>query len=67
MGFNIVIYGITLLLRITRTMQLALEDLKSERLELVGSGVSFDEYMRIVGLDRWPAIEQRFDVERTDG
>jgi 2-methylisocitrate lyase-like PEP mutase family enzyme len=67
MGFNIVIYGITLLLRITRTMQLALEDLKSERLELVGSGVSFDEYMRIVGLDRWSAIEQRFDVDRADG
>jgi hypothetical protein len=62
-----VIYGITLLLRITRTMQLALEDLKSERLELVGSGVSFDEYMRIVGLDRWSAIERRFDVERADG
>ena len=67
MGFNIVIYGITLLLRIARTMQLALEDLKSERLELVGSGVSFDEYMRIVGLDRWSAIERRFDVERADG
>jgi len=67
MGFNIVIYGITLLLRITRTMQLALEDLKSERLALVGSGVSFDEYMRIVGLDRWSAIEQRFDVDRADG
>jgi hypothetical protein len=62
-----VIYGITLLLRITRTMQLALEDLKSERLELVGSGVSFDEYMRIVGLDRWSAIERRFDVEGADG
>jgi 2-methylisocitrate lyase-like PEP mutase family enzyme len=67
MGYNIVIYGITLLLRIARTMQLALEDLKSERLELVGSGVSFDEYMRIVGLERWSAIERRFDVERADG
>jgi 2-methylisocitrate lyase-like PEP mutase family enzyme len=67
MGFNIVIYGITLLLRITRTMQLALADLKSGRLELVGSGVSFDDYMRIVGLDRWSAIEQRFDIDRADG
>ena len=64
MGYNIVIYGITLLMRITRTMQTALEDLWSERLELVGSGVSFQEYMRIVGLDRWSAIETRFDVEK---
>jgi 2-methylisocitrate lyase-like PEP mutase family enzyme len=66
MGYNMVIYGITLLLRITRTMQFALDDLKSERLELVGSGVSFDEYMRIVGLDDWSAIERHFDIERVD-
>ena len=64
MGYNIVIYGITLLMRITRTMQLALQDLRSERLELVGTGVSFEEYMRIVGLERWSALEARFDVEK---
>lgn len=67
MGYNIAIFGTTLLMRVTRTMQLALEDLKSERLELVGSGVPFDEYMRIVGLDRWSDIEKRFDVEAADG
>lgn len=67
MGYNIVIYGITLLMRITRTMQVALEDLKSERMALIGSGVSFPDYMRIVGLERWSAIEQRFDVEKADG
>ena len=66
-GYNIVIYGITLLMRITRTMQLALEDLRSERLELVGSGVSFQEYMRVVDLDRWSAIETRFDVDMAAG
>ena len=66
-GYNIVIYGITLLMRITRTMQLALEDLRSERLELVGSGVSFQEYMRIVDLDRWSAIESRFNVGKAAG
>ena len=65
MGYNIVIYGITLLMRIARTMQLALEDLKSERLALVGSGVSFEEYMRIVELERWSAVETSFDVEKT--
>ena len=49
-----------------RTMQLALEDLKSERLELVSSGVPFDEYILIAGRDRWSAIERRFDVEGAD-
>lgn len=63
MGYNIVIFGITLLMRITRTMQAALDDLKSERLALVGTGVSFEEYMRIVDLDRWSGIEKRYDVE----
>ena len=66
-GYNIVIYGITLLMRIIRTTQLALEDLRSERLELVGSDVSFQEYMRIVDLDRWSAIESRFDVVKAAG
>jgi 2-methylisocitrate lyase-like PEP mutase family enzyme len=65
MGFNIVIYGILVAAHhpdhAART-----EDLKSERLELVGSGVSFDAYMRIVGPDRWSAIERQFDVERAD-
>ena len=67
MDYNIVIYGITLLMRIIRAMQLALEDLGSERLEPVGSGVSFQECMRIVDLDRWSAIETRFDVDKVAG
>ena len=67
MGYNLVIHGITLLMRITRTMRLALEDLRSERLEVVGSGVSFQEYMRIVDLDRWSSIETRFDVGKVAG
>lgn len=62
MGYNIVIYGITLLMRITRTMQLALEDLKSERLALLGTGVSFAEWMRIVDLERWSGIEETFEA-----
>jgi 2-methylisocitrate lyase-like PEP mutase family enzyme len=60
MGYGIALYGITLLLRITRTMQLALADLKSGELKLVGTGASFQEYTRIVGLDRWREIEQKF-------
>ena len=60
MGYGIVLYGITLLLRITKTMQLALADLKSEELTLVGTGTPFEEYTRVVGIERWRAIEQKF-------
>lgn len=63
MGYRIALYGITLLMRITRTMQIALADLKSGELRLVGTGVSFDEYTRIVGLERWREIERTFAPE----
>ncbi len=60
MGYGIALYGITLLLRITKTMQMALADLKSGELELVGTGAPFEEYTRIVGIERWRDIERRF-------
>ena len=59
-GYRIALYGITLLLRITRTMQMALADLKSDELKLVGSGTPFEEYTKIVGIERWRDIEQKF-------
>ena len=60
MGYGIALYGITLLLRITRTMQTALADLKSGELKLVGTGTPFEEYTKIVGIERWRKIEQEF-------
>lgn len=60
MGYGIALYGITLLVRITKTMQTALADLKSGELKLVGTGTPFDEYTKIVGIDRWRKIEQEF-------
>jgi 2-methylisocitrate lyase-like PEP mutase family enzyme len=60
MGYKIALYGITLLLRVTKTMQMALADLKSDELKLVGSGTPFEEYTKIVGIERWRGIEQKF-------
>ena len=57
---GIALYGITLLLRITKTMQMALADLKSGELKLVGSGTPFEEYTKIVGVEKWRKIEQEF-------
>lgn len=59
LGYRMVIYGISLILRITKAMQIALQDLKSGKLELVGTGAPFEEFTKIVGLDRWSAIEQQ--------
>ncbi|OJV45711.1 isocitrate lyase/PEP mutase family protein [Hydrogenophaga sp. 70-12] len=60
LGFRIVIYGISLLMRSVKTMMASLEDLRSGELRLVGSGVGFEDYKRIVGFDRWAALERRY-------
>ena len=60
LGFRIVIYGISLLMRITRTMRETLADIASGELRLSGSGVSFEEYKNLVGLSTWSRIEDRY-------
>lgn len=60
LGFRIVIYGISLLMRITRTMQETLQDILNGELKLSGTGVSFGEYKSIVGMDRWSRIEDQY-------
>ena len=60
LGFRLVIYGISLLMRITRVMREALADIASGELNQVGSGVTFEEYKTIVGMPAWSAIEDRY-------
>ena len=60
LGFNIVAFGISLLMRATKVMQDALADMKSGDLALFGTGVGFDEYQELVGFDRWAEVEAEF-------
>ena len=60
LGFRIVIYGISLLMRVTRTMQETLKDIFEGDLKLTGTGVSFDEYKSIVGMREWSRIEDQY-------
>lgn len=59
-GYDMAIYGITLLMHITKHMQAVLEDLRSERLEMTGSAISFDNYKKVVGFDEWDRIENAY-------
>lgn len=65
-GFRIVIYGISLLMRITRVMQAGLEDIRSGELKLVGTGVGFEEYKRIIGFSDWAGLEDRYEPRSRD-
>jgi 2,3-dimethylmalate lyase len=60
LGFRIVIYGISLLMRITRTMRETLADIASGELRLSGSGVGFEDYKKIVGMPTWSRIEDEY-------
>ena len=59
-GFRIVIYGISLLLRIAATMERALEDLKGGRIPSRDATMSFDAYKDLVGFGKWAEIEHRY-------
>jgi 2-methylisocitrate lyase-like PEP mutase family enzyme len=60
LGFRIVIYGISLLMRATRNMQETLRDILAGEMKLTGTGVSFEEYKDIVGMREWSRIEDRY-------
>jgi 2-methylisocitrate lyase-like PEP mutase family enzyme len=60
MGFEMVVHGITLVMRVAKTMRDALADLKADRLQWEGQTVGFEEFKAMVGFDRWAEIENRF-------
>ncbi len=60
MGFAMVLYPTSLLFRITKTLEKALDDMLAQRLTFEGQGVSFDEFEQIVGLEEWKATEERY-------
>ncbi|MES2184068.1 MAG: isocitrate lyase/PEP mutase family protein [Pseudomonadota bacterium] len=63
LGFRIVIYGISLLMRITKLMQLSLADIRSGEMKMVGTGVGFEEYKQIVGFPHWATLEDRYSTK----
>ncbi len=64
LGFKILPYGIDLILRVTRTMQQALQDMRSGRFEMMGTGATLQEYLSVVGFDEWTRIEDRYSAAK---
>ena len=60
MGFEIAIYGISLMMHAVRTMQDVLARLAKDDVSFIGKGVGFEEYKSIVGFDDWAKVEDRF-------
>ncbi len=60
MGFEIAIYGISLLMHSVKTMQDLLGKLSKGDISFVGKGVGFEEYKDIVGFNDWAAVENKY-------
>jgi len=60
MGFAMITYATSLVFRVTKTIEKALEDMKAGKLKLEGEGVTFKEFEEIVGLPDWKKIEEEY-------
>ena len=63
MGFAMVVHGITLAMRVAKTMRDALADLRADRLSFAGTSVSFEEWKDIMCFGDWAAVEDRFGAD----
>lgn len=60
LGFAMILYPTSILFRVTRAIERAMEDLKAGRQMPPEDGVDFKHYEEIVGLQQWRDIEDRF-------
>jgi 2-methylisocitrate lyase-like PEP mutase family enzyme len=60
MGFSIVVYPGTLLLRVVKTIEDALADLRRGTLKLPEGTMDFRELTEFLGLEKWRGIDERF-------
>ena len=60
LGFSMILYPTTLLFRLVRSVERALQDLKAGKKTPGKEGVRLDEFEEIVGLSDWAEIEKRF-------
>lgn len=62
MGFSMILYPTSILFRVTRAIERALDDLLAGRPMPPDQGVDLDHYEQVVGLPEWWDIEKRFDA-----
>jgi 2-methylisocitrate lyase-like PEP mutase family enzyme len=60
MGFEMVVHGITLVMKVARTMRDALEELKADRLSFQNDSVTFEEFKKIMKFSDWAEVEDKF-------
>ena len=61
LGFKVIPYGLYLIMRVAKTMQQGLEDLRTRKFSMrfEDTALSFAQYLSAVGIDDWRAVEAR--------
>jgi len=60
MGFEMVVHGITLVMKVAKTMRDALAELKADKLSFQDDSVTFEEFKKIMNFGQWAEIEDKF-------
>jgi 2-methylisocitrate lyase-like PEP mutase family enzyme len=60
LGYTMLLYPTTVIFRVTRAIQKAVEDLKAGRPMPPEESVTFKEYEDMLGLPQWAALEDEF-------
>jgi 2-methylisocitrate lyase-like PEP mutase family enzyme len=63
LGYTMLLYPTTVIFRVTRAIQKAVEDLKAGRPMPADESVTFNEYEEILGLPQWAEFEDTFSGE----
>lgn len=61
LGFSLVLYPSTLLLRIIKAMRAGLDDIQQGQVRTPEGAVSFAELTAILGIEKWSAIDDAFE------
>jgi 2-methylisocitrate lyase-like PEP mutase family enzyme len=60
MGYTMLLYPTTVIFRVARAIQKALEDLKAGREMPADDALTFEQYEQLMGLPEWAAWEDKF-------
>jgi 2,3-dimethylmalate lyase len=60
LGFEMVVHGITLVMKVAKTMRDALRELKADKLSFQDDSVTFEEFKKIMNFGQWADVEDKF-------
>ncbi len=64
LGFKVIGYGTNLLMRVVKTLEAAIADIRDGKFALMGTGVGLAEYLELLGYDDWVRVDETYGYSR---